>query len=221
VTNGKSAKLTGRETSEMRTAVARHTVVATAVLAAALVTACSAAPSSSTSASTRSGTETVESASPVVAASPSATPTVAASPTPIASAIVGSWHRTIDCKDARAAFAKYGLLETASDWVCPAGSPPHPHSHFFTAEGQFGSRDPGGQQVDDGDYVLIAPDTLEFPSHEREFGYKPILVKFAVKGTAMFSVQVPKTCTDKCADGYGWALSAFATNPWDPGELPG
>ena len=138
----------------------------------------------------------------------------------ITSEIVGSWHRTIDCPDVRAVFQRYGLLDSHADWACKEGDPPHPHSHFFTAQGAFGSRDPGGTQVDDGDFTLVSPDTLEFPSHEKEFGFSPILVKFAVTDTATFSVQVPATCVDKCADGYAWALSAFGTNPWEPGELP-
>jgi hypothetical protein len=139
----------------------------------------------------------------------------------ITSAIVGSWHRTIACIELRAAFAKYGLLESHADWACTEGDPPHPHSHFFTADGEFGSRDPGGQQVDDGDYQLVAPDTMRFPSHEREFGYAPIVVQFAVNGAVTFAVQVPASCEDKCTDAYAWALSAFGTNPWEPGELPG
>jgi hypothetical protein len=36
-----------------------------------------------------------------------------------------------------------------------AGSVARKHSHFFTADGQFGSRDANGQQVDDGKYRLI------------------------------------------------------------------
>jgi hypothetical protein len=135
-------------------------------------------------------------------------------------AIVGSWHRTVVCADVRAVFEQYGLLDTHSDWACAEGDPPHAHSHFFTAAGAFGSRDPGGAQVDDGDYVLVAPDTLEFPSHEKEFGYTPILVKFVVDSAATFSVQVPASCSGTCADAYAWALSAFGTNPWEPGEIP-
>jgi hypothetical protein len=142
------------------------------------------------------------------------------SPAALESPIVGSWHRTLECNDVRAVFQQYGLLESHGDWACKEGDPPHPHSHFFTADGQFGSRDPGGEQVDDGDYKLVAPDTLEFPSHEQEFGFSPILVTFAVSETATFSVQVPPDCTEKCADAYAWALSAFGTNPWEPGELP-
>ena len=160
---------------------------------------------------------------PVATTPVSSPPTTATQPphSPvIASQIVGAWHRTLICKEVRAAFAKYALLESHGDWACKEGNPPHAHSHFFTADGQFGSRDPGGQQVDDGDYVLVDADTLEFPSHEREFGYSPILVDFAVATNVTFTVRVPASCSGTCADAYAWALSAFGTNPWEPGEIP-
>lgn len=35
------------------------------------------------------------------------------------------------------------------------GSVDRKHSHFFTADGQFGSRDANGQQVDDGQYQVV------------------------------------------------------------------
>jgi hypothetical protein len=181
-----------------------------------LLAACTAAGPSST--------QRLVSASPAAVSrstSPAPAPAIAApSSFTVASAIVGSWHRTIECSDVRSVFEQYGLLESHADWACKEGDPPHPHSHFFTEQGAFGSKDPGGAQVDDGDFKLLAPDTLEFPSHEEEFGFSPILVKFAVDGNATFSVQVPTECVDKCADAYAWALSAFGTNPWEPGELP-
>jgi hypothetical protein len=34
------------------------------------------------------------------------------------------------------------------------------HSHFFTADGRFGSRDQNGQQVDEGYYHITNPDTV-------------------------------------------------------------
>ena len=35
------------------------------------------------------------------------------------------------------------------------------HSHFFTANGMFGSRDSKGQQVDDGRWEIVDADTFE------------------------------------------------------------
>jgi hypothetical protein len=61
-----------------------------------------------------------------------------------------------------------GLLPGATsdaDIADPAdpciGTIPRTHSHFFTADGTFGSRDYAGQQVDDGRYVLAADDIVE------------------------------------------------------------
>jgi hypothetical protein len=45
-------------------------------------------------------------------------PSAAASPSLNDAAIVGSWHRTIDCQALRAVFAAPGLLESLGDWAC-------------------------------------------------------------------------------------------------------
>jgi hypothetical protein len=37
---------------------------------------------------------------------------------------------------------------------------------------------------------------------------------------ATFDVDLPGSCADKCADAYAWALSAFASGPWERGEVP-
>jgi hypothetical protein len=44
--------------------------------------------------------------------------------------------------------------------VC-AGAKPQIHSHFFTADGKFGSLDQHGTQVDDGTYRLLSTDTVK------------------------------------------------------------
>jgi hypothetical protein len=47
------------------------------------------------------------------------------------------------------------------------GAVPQMHSHFFTADGQFGSKDHQGDQVDDGTYKIVDDRTFvvskEFP----------------------------------------------------------
>jgi len=132
-----------------------------------------------------------------------------------------------------AAFAAAGIAQSRMDWIvgnwlpegvevdatdiCRSARPAEVHSHFFTANGRFGSRDSGGQQVDDGDYLLVDADTLSFPSHATEFGYdSDILVDYAVTGeAATFDVRIPPNCTDACLDAYAWALSAFyGADPW-------
>jgi hypothetical protein len=142
-------------------------------------------------------------------------------------ALVGEWIRVQSCEEQLAAFDQADLTETHAMWItgnwvgeeasftpgteCDGARPPEDHSHFFTEGGRFGSRDAQGQQVDDGDVVLVDADTLSFPSHAQEFGYAgEVLVDYEVAGdTAEFHVQLPDSCQSACADAYAWALSAF------------
>ncbi len=56
--------------------------------------------------------------------------------------------------------------DSAEDLEDPTGSFPcrgavrREHSHFFTADGAFGSRDENGQQVDEGTYTLEGDDVV-------------------------------------------------------------
>ena len=163
-------------------------------------------------------------------APPSASALLAASPTAsiaLDRALLGEWVRVQSCEEQLASFEEAGLAESHVMWIsgnwigeeasptpgkeCEGARPPEEHSHFFTEDGRFGSRDAQGQQVDDGDYVLIDHDTLAFPSHAREFAYAgDLLVDFNVsEDRAEFRVQVPDGCEATCADAYAWALSAF------------
>ena len=150
-----------------------------------------------------------------------------------AQAIVGTWTRRQDCEGQLNAFEGAGLAKTHIGWVtdnwvrpvaspdpedpCARARPPEEHSHFFTAEGAFGSYDAAGKQVDDGDYVLADADTIGFPSHAKEFGYDgEVLVRFVIRGdTATFEVVIPTRCKAACLDAHAWALSAFyGPEPW-------
>jgi len=55
-----------------------------------------------------------------------------------------------------------------------ADAVPMKHSHFFTEDGQFGSRDDAGMQVDDGPYRLVGSDKLVIggADHEVTFRYE-------------------------------------------------
>ena len=151
-----------------------------------------------------------------------AAPSTIAIPSPTAarpSAIVGTWRRRQSCEELMAAFRSAGLLEAHLDWaeaLCAETKLPTEHSHVFTDDGQFGSHDQDGQQVDEGDYEEATPGTLSFPSHAREFGYDgEIAVEYRVEGDAVtFDVRVPAACTGPCGLAYFWALSAFASGPW-------
>ena len=150
------------------------------------------------------------------------------SPPSAADALIGTWVRTQSCEAALAAFEKARLFDQIRLWVvanwvaegetrdigeeCDGARPPEEHSHFFTADGQFGSLDADGNQVDSGDYVLVGANMLAFPSHSQEFAYDgEILVDFTVVGdTATFKVVKPlSSCENECRISWGWALSAF------------
>ena len=134
-----------------------------------------------------------------------------------------------------AAFEEAGLIESQAIWIignwvgdpedveadpndlCADARPAEEHSHFFTADSQFGSLDAEGNQVDMGDYVVVDADTLSFPSHSTEFGYDgDILVDYAVSGdSATFTVDVPSDCDARCLEAHAWAMSAFfGPTPW-------
>jgi hypothetical protein len=166
-------------------------------------------------------------------------PSVASGAPPAATAaIVGSWHRAQTCAEMLAAFQRAGLAESHVTWltgnffgggpaptsgdVCAGARGPLEHSHFFTAAGGFGSRDEHGRQVDSGDYEVIDPLVIGFPSHATEFGYDgELLIGVEVTdGIATFHILMPDECTGTCADAYAWAVSAFASGPWAAGEVP-
>jgi hypothetical protein len=139
--------------------------------------------------------------------------------------LVGSWVRTNSCKAFVRDMRSAGLPESIlREWLVGPDAPFDPsapctgvpetkHSHFFTASGQFGSRDEDGNQVDDGDYRIIGRHTLTFPSHEQEFGYR-IKVRYRINGGKLrFKVIVPHPCTGNCEEATAWAISAFYRGP--------
>jgi hypothetical protein len=138
-----------------------------------------------------------------------------------------------------AAFEEAGIAKSKAMWIignwvgdpadvtpdpndlCANARPAEEHSHFFTEDGQFGSLDAEGTQVDEGNYELVDSDTLGFPSHSTEFGYAgDILVDFAVNGESVtFDVQLPRDCDAACLEAHAWALSAFfSPQPWTRAE---
>ena len=150
--------------------------------------------------------------------------------------LIGSWHRAQTCAEMLAAFEPAGLAESHRRWLqgnffggepgpkegdpCAGAEGPLEHDHFFTEAGAFGSHDERGEVVDGGDFEVVDDDTVSFPSHAVEFGYD-VLVDYGVSGDiAAFEVALPKPCVDTCADAYAWALSAFASGPWQRGEVP-
>jgi hypothetical protein len=152
--------------------------------------------------------------------------------------LIGSWHRAQSCAEILAAFQAAGLAESHVGWLqgnffggepgpttgdpCAGALGPLEHDHFFTEAGAFGSHDENGEVVDDGDFAVVDGDTVSFPSHATEFGYEgALVVGYSVEGdVVVFDVVLPEPCVDACADAYAWALSAFASGPWERGEVP-
>jgi hypothetical protein len=198
----------------------RYPILISALLLSLGAAGCGGGSDAEVDATTAQGTET--------------SPTGAAT-----SELIGSWHRSQSCEEMLAAFEAAGLAESNRDWLqgnfyggksgpsegdpCAGAQGPYEHDHFFTADGAFGSHDQNGEEVDSGDYELVDNDTVSFPSHANEFGYQgDILVDYTVSGDVVtFEVVLPETCDKKCANAYAWALSAFASGPWDRGEVPG
>jgi len=150
--------------------------------------------------------------------------------------LVGSWHRAQTCPEMLAAFQAAGLAESHRDWLqgnfyaggpgpttgdpCAEALGPLEHDHYFTDDGAFGSHDENGEEVDGGDFEVVDDDTVAFPSHATEFGYDgDLVVDYSIDGdVATFDVSPPSSCENECADAYAWALSAFASGPWERGE---
>lgn len=187
-------------------------------------------------ASSCAGTTPIESL-PGSVVSPTTSPPSSATTSPIASEIVGFWHRAHTCEEMLAAFEAAGLAESHVGWLqgnfyggepgptgddpCAGASGPLEHSHWFTADGEFGSHDENGEEVDGGDYVAVDADTLSFPSHANEFGYEDeLVVDYVIEDEVVFDVTLPEQCDAPCQEAYALALSAFASGPWAKGDVP-
>lgn len=104
-----------------------------------------------------------------------------------ASPLTGRWERVNTCQQLVRALTRYGLRPLAPSMlagngyvagtarqiaarrhIC-RGATPRRHSHFFRADGQFGSVDFNDQQVDDGRYRLVNPHTVRIGSPPQTF----------------------------------------------------
>jgi hypothetical protein len=159
-----------------------------------------------------------------------AAPATAAPPS---SSIVGTWQRVIHCQDLARALTDAGFGDAAAgaaeefvhvtpEGVADAAHPcrgalPQRHSHFFTADGEFGSLDANGNQVDEGIYDVVAPGTLVMP-----YGFEegpPILVTFHYRihgNTISFEPVIPSDCTtSRCREAAAWSVTvALAGKTW-------
>jgi hypothetical protein len=176
--------------------------------------------------------------SPPVAESPAGTPETAppASASIAPPAIVGEWVGVHDCAQIVAMMRDAGLDEFTLEQVYGNGLVPgvtteeglkdpakpcdgaveRQHSHYFTADGAFGSKDFDGQQVDDGEYTLDGDDVVVIN------GYR---FRYEVDGDSLTLEPEPvdtSACTTKeCRFGAAWVLMvALPGTTWARGEIP-
>ncbi len=153
-----------------------------------------------------------------------------------AAAIVGEWVGIHDCARIVTILADAGLDEFLADAVYGNGlipgvdpgtatlkDPSKPcdgaverqHSHFFTADGEFGSRDFDGNRVDDGTYTLEGIDGIVI--NGKRFTYE-------IQGDELTLEPEPvdiSTCTTKeCRFEATWVLMvAMPGTTWTRGEI--
>jgi hypothetical protein len=151
--------------------------------------------------------------------------------------LVGRWQRTNTCQELVAALKKAGLGALApyawqgqtSSTQIPSfkpGSPKptaaHPctgaiarrHSHFFNAQGQFGSLDWLGGQVDENHYKIIDDNTVRFGNVNFKFrilnGTKLMLTPVLTKAMIRQALAHPAKF-----GAAGWAVSvAYPGHSW-------
>jgi len=196
--------------------------IAACALIAIIVAACGGAAASAP-----------PSAAPSVAAS---TPSAASSGAPISTgspaagssaAIVGEWVGVHDCEHIvsmlkAAKEDEFVLGELAGSGLLPGvdtpsqiKDPAHPcvgavqqrHSHFFTKDGQFGSKDAHASQVDDGTWT-IKGDKLVI--NDQPFG-------FAISGDQL-TLTPPKVDVSKCTDKACRFMAAWVLLVAMPGQ---
>jgi hypothetical protein len=181
-------------------------------------------------------TASAPSASPTALASPAASASAAAvSASSAQPAIVGEWVGFHDCERIVAMLRDAGLEEFMADAVYgnelvpgdPQASglkdPTHPcdgavrraHSHFFTAAGEFGSKDFRGQRVDDGTYTLEGTDGIVI--NGKRF-------KYEINGDQLSlepePVDVSACTTKECRFDATWVLMvAMPGTTWTRGEI--
>ena len=149
--------------------------------------------------------------------------------------IVGEWVGVHDCDRIVTLLHEAGLDEFIAEQVFELvpgldspedlegradpceGAELRQHSHFFTVDGSFGSRDYRGQQVDDGRYELVGDDVAVI--NDSSFHYR-------IDGDSLYLTPDPvdtSDCTSRmCRFEPVWVLTvAMPGMPWTRGSIPG
>ena len=163
---------------------------------------------------------------PAAASEPSASSSEADQPSPL----VGAWRRTTTCEERVQALEDAGLGSFAADhaagegWIPDVSSvdqlpdPANPcqgavqrdHEHFFTASGEFGSRDADGMQVDDGTYEVADSQTVVI---HKEFG--DVTFRFDVMGEMLHLYPELPDCAGEGCFAAQWAVAvSYDGLPW-------
>lgn len=146
-----------------------------------------------------------------------------------ADALVGTWERETRCHEVVTVLTQAGLTQWVMDAVAgngfvpgvtdpdqiadPAnpceGAVPREHSHFFTADGRFGSLDWNGEPVDDGTYEVVDDNTFvvskEFPD---------VTFDFVIDGdTIRFEPEIPE-CSPDCFEAVWSVMVAYPGEEW-------
>lgn len=137
------------------------------------------------------------------------------------SKLVGEWQRTTTCEERvqalnEAGLGKYTAEHVAGEGWVPGlsdpselkdarhpcrGSVPLEHSHVFTADGIFGSKDAEGDTVDDGSYELVDNSTMIIT---KEFG--KITFHFTANDQTLVLTPVLPKCTKDGCFAAQWAV---------------
>jgi hypothetical protein len=162
------------------------------------------------------------------AGSQSPTPSTSSSSAAVP-ALVGEWQRLQRCSELVGLLRKADMRAAVPEvlagdgWVPGVDDPgqidqrrpcrgavSRKHSHFFTADGQFGSRDAAGEQVDDGQYELVGADRFVINPGDSD----AVTFRYTVTGdTLRITPEIP-ACRPDCFaavwsvavayDGYSW-----------------
>jgi hypothetical protein len=146
--------------------------------------------------------------------------------------LIGEWERDQRCEEIVAALRGAGMeawvLEYAAAFVPGAssgedienpdspcdGSIPLRHSHFFTADGQFGSRDENGDQVDIGTYRIVDDETFVISNDFGSATLHHVSFRYQVEGeTIMFEPVIPD-CRPDCFEAVWSVTVAYEGLPW-------
>lgn len=146
--------------------------------------------------------------------------------------LVGVWKRLTTCRERVAALEAAGLERFAAEhavgegWIPGVTRPeeledpdrpckhavPLVHSHVFTADGLFGSRDAQGDPVDDGTYQLEGEDTVVI---DKEFGAVTFHYEIAAGDTLTLEPVMPACAAEGCFAAQ-WAVGmSYPGLPWE------